>query len=301
MKPTLLVMAAGLGSRYGGIKQIAPVGPGGEAILEYSVYDALRAGFGKVVFVIRKELEKDFNEVFGNKFRNRVDIEYVFQELNKIPEGFTIPSERVKPWGTGHAVLMAKDVIKTPFAAINADDYYGIDAFKNMAEYLKKQDFADSNFAMVGYLLGKTMSEHGSVSRGICSVDKHRMLLNVTEFTKICYTENGIEDVTDETTQVLLNKDDVVSMNFWGFTPVFFGQLEKLFRDFLSQNINNIKSEFYIPFVVDTLIKKNAANVKVLNSDDEWFGITYPEDKPLVQQKLKELTDKGIYPESLWT
>lgn len=301
MKPTLLVMAAGLGSRYGGIKQIAPVGPGGEAILEYSVYDALRAGFGKVVFVIRKELEKDFNEVFGNKFRNRVDIEYVFQELNKIPEGFTIPLERVKPWGTGHAVLMAKDVIKTPFAAINADDYYGIDAFKNMAEYLKKQDFADSNFAMVGYLLGKTMSEHGSVSRGICSVDKHRMLLNVTEFTKICYTVNGIEDVTDETTQVLLNKDDVVSMNFWGFTPVFFGQLEKLFRDFLSQNINNIKSEFYIPFVVDTLIKKNAANVKVLNSDDEWFGITYPEDKPLVQQKLKELTDKGIYPESLWT
>ena len=190
MKPTLLVMAAGLGSRYGGIKQIAPVGPGGEAILEYSVYDALRAGFGKVVFVIRKELEKDFNEVFGNKFRNRVDIEYVFQELNKIPEGFNIPSERVKPWGTGHAVLMAKDVIKTPFAAINADDYYGIDAFKNMAEYLKKQDFADSNFAMVGYLLGKTMSEHGSVSRGICSVDKHRMLLNVTEFTKISYTVN---------------------------------------------------------------------------------------------------------------
>ena len=300
MKPTLLVMAAGLGSRYGGIKQIAPVGPGGEAILEYSVYDALRAGFGKVVFVIRKELEKDFNEVFGSKFRNRVDIEYVFQELGKIPEGFTIPEERVKPWGTGHAVLMAKDVIKTPFAAINADDYYGIDAFKNMAEHLKHQQADESDFAMVGYLLGNTMSEHGTVSRGLCSVDKDKKLLNVKEYTKIAYTDSGIADLADEENPVSLNKDDIVSMNFWGFTPFFFTQLEALFVNFLKENINNNKSEFYIPFVVDTLISSKKAEVKVLNSKDEWFGITYPKDKPLVQQKLKELTEKGIYPEALW-
>lgn len=300
MKPTLLVMAAGLGSRYGGIKQIAPVGPGGEAILEYSVYDALRAGFEKIVFVIRKDLEKDFNEVFGNKFRNRAEIEFVFQELGKIPEGFIIPEGRIKPWGTGHAVLMAKDVVKTPFAAINADDYYGIDAFNNMANFLKKQENFNTEFAMVGYLLGNTMSEHGSVSRGLCSVDRQKMLLNVTEYTKICYTRNGIEDIADETKKIQLKGEDVVSMNFWGFTPAFFTSLEKLFSLFLQDNINNLKSEFYIPSVVDALIKSGQARVKVLNSNDAWFGITYPEDKPLVQQKLRELTDKGIYPESLW-
>lgn len=300
MKPTLLVMAAGLGSRYGGIKQIAPVGPGGEAILEYSVYDALRAGFEKIVFVIRKDIEKDFNEVFGNKFRNRAEIEFVFQELGKIPDGFIIPEGRIKPWGTGHAVLMAKDVVKTPFAAINADDYYGIDAFTNMANFLKKQKNTTTDFAMVGYLLGKTMSEHGSVSRGLCSLDRQKMLLNVTEYTKISYTRNGIEDTADETKKIQLKGDDVVSMNFWGFTPAFFTSLEKLFSLFLQENINNLKSEFYIPSVVDTLIRSGEARVKVLNSNDAWFGITYPEDKPLVQQKLRELTNQGIYPESLW-
>lgn len=300
MKPTLLVMAAGMGSRYGGLKQIDPVGPNGETILEYSVYDALRAGFGKVVFVIRKELEKDFNEVFGTKFGNRVDIEYAFQELNKIPEGFSIPAERVKPWGTGHAILMARDIIDVPFAAINADDYYGIDAFKNMAEYLRMQKNDEPNYAMVGYLLGKTMSEHGSVSRGLCSVDSDKMLVNVKEYTKISFTDNGIEDIADEQNPVLLHKKDIVSMNFWGFTPKFFRSLEELFTKFLTENIENIKSEFYIPFVVDTLINNKQAHVKVLNSEDEWFGITYQQDKPLVQQKLKELTDKGIYPESLW-
>lgn len=289
-----------MGSRYGGLKQIDPVGPNGEAILEYSVYDALRAGFGKVIFVIRKELEQDFNEVFGNKFSNRVEIEYVFQELGKIPEGFTIPADRVKPWGTGHAILMAKDSVKTPFAAINADDYYGIDAFKNMAAYLKKQSVADMNYSMVGYLLGKTMSEHGSVSRGLCTVDENDLLLDVKEHTKICYTENGIEDIADDDNHVALRKEDIVSMNFWGFTPAFFESLEELFISFLNNNINNPKSEFYIPFVVDMLIKSNRANVKVLSSEDEWFGITYQQDKPLVQQKLTELTEKGIYPESLW-
>lgn len=301
MKPTLLVMAAGMGSRYGGLKQIDPVGPNGEAILEYSVFDALRAGFGKVVFVIRKELEQDFNEVFGNKFRNRVEIEYVFQELGKIPEGFIIPDERVKPWGTGHAILMAKDIVKTPFAALNADDYYGIDAFKSMSAFLKKQSVADKNYAMVGYLLGKTMSEHGSVSRGLCSVSEDNLLVDVKEFTKICYTANGIEDIADDNNHVALHNNDIVSMNFWGFTPAFFDSLQELFISFLHKNINNPKSEFYIPFAVDLLIKSQQANVKVLSSEDEWFGITYRQDKPLVQKKLTELTEKGIYPESLWS
>lgn len=301
MKPTLLILAAGMGSRYGSLKQIDPIGPSGETIIDYSVFDAIRAGFGKVVFIIRKDIENDFREVFIEKLSKHIKVEYVFQELDMLPEGFVPPAERVKPWGTGHAILMAEKAIHEPFAALNADDFYGAGAFRVMASYLNSiTPSTQTDYAMVGYDLGKTMSEYGSVSRGICRKDDEDWLLEVTERTKIAFTDHGIADIQPGQEPLVLRKDDIVSMNFWGFTPEYFRQTGDLFREFLAANKQDPKSEFYIPLAVDSLIKQKKARIKVLHSHDQWFGVTYKEDKPLVINKIKQLIQQGFYPEKLW-
>jgi dTDP-glucose pyrophosphorylase len=302
MKPTLLVLAAGIGSRYGSLKQIDPIGPFGETIIDYSIYDALKAGFGKVVFIIRREIEEDFKEVFVKKFQNIIPVEYVFQEISRVPEGITIPAGRVKPWGTGHAVMMAADVIHEPFAVINADDYYGSDAYLKMAAYLTSLDKNQQNdYSMVGYLLKNTLSEHGAVSRGVCRLSQDSFLEAVTERTDIQHTHGSIAYREKDESWIFLPGEAIVSMNFWGFTPSFFERLSHQFSDFIQQNYNQPKAEFYIPTVVDNLIKSGEAKVKVLKSTDQWFGVTYKEDKPVVIGKIKQLIKTGMYPAKLWS
>jgi UTP-glucose-1-phosphate uridylyltransferase len=300
MKPTLVILAAGMGSRYGSLKQVDPVGPSGETILEYSVYDAIRAGFGKVVFVIRRDIEKDFKEIFINKLQKHIEIDYVFQELDMVPAGIEVPAERVKPWGTGHAVMVAVKKVEGPFAVINADDYYGADAYKKMADYLSKANNSETSYSMVGFELDNTLSEHGLVSRGICEEDAHANLISVVERTKIGRDEKGVAYKDADDNSVYISEKSIVSMNFWGFTPAFFHQLIKHFHEFIKTNSSNPKSEFFLPFVVDDLIKAKQATVKVLRSTDRWFGVTYKEDKPLVVAKIKELVEAGVYPEVLW-
>ena len=301
MKPTLVILAAGMGSRYGSLKQVDPVGPSGETILEYSVYDAIRAGFGKVVFVIRRDIENDFKEIFIHKLQKHIDIDYVFQELDMVPAGIDVPAERVKPWGTGHAVMVAATKVKEPFAAINADDYYGADAYKKMADYLSKLDNNETNYSMVGFELDNTLSEHGLVSRGVCEEDAKANLISVVERTKIGRDEKGVAYKDANDASVYISDKTIVSMNFWGFTPVFFRQLEQHFHAFIKNNYTNPKAEFFLPFVVDDLIKAKQASVKVLRSNDKWFGVTYKDDKPLVVAKIKELVEKGVYPRMLWS
>lgn len=298
MKPTLLILAAGMGSRYGGLKQIEPVGPSGETILEYSVFDAIRAGFGKVVFVIRESFAEDFKERFGSKLTGKIKIEYVYQEINKLPEGFILPDGREKPWGTGHAVLMAKNVINEPFAAINADDFYGAEAYQVISKYLNNA-VAPERYAMIGYQLNNTLSEFGSVSRGICFTDNNNQLTNITETHKIRQVGDQIL-CESENKEVELTGNESVSMNFWGFHPSIFKNIETQFIDFLKDNINQPKSEFYIPFVVFEMIQKGQISVEVLAADSPWFGVTYQEDKPHVIKQIQKLTNQGIYPEKLW-
>lgn len=300
MKPTLLILAAGMGSRYGSLKQVDPVGPSGETILEYSVYDAIRAGFGKIVFVIRKDIENDFKEIFINKLKKHIEIDYVFQELNMVPAGIQISPDRVKPWGTGHAVLVAASVVKESFAVINADDYYGSDAFQKIAAYLKNLPVNSTDFSMVGFDITNTLSEHGFVSRGICTVDKDNNLISVTERTKISRDSKGIAYQTEDGRPVYISDKSLVSMNFWGFSPRFFEFLEIHFQKFIELNFTNPKAELYLPFVVDELIRQKQVTVKVLRSTDRWFGVTYKEDKPLVVAKIAELAAKGVYPNILW-
>lgn len=301
MKPTLLVLAAGMGSRYGSLKQIDPVGPSGETIIDYSIYDAIRAGFGKVVFIIRKSFEQDFKDLFITKLQSHIPVEYVFQEIDKVPEGLTFSPERIKPWGTAHAVLMAKDVIHEPFAVINGDDFYGSGAFQTMADYLNSLTAGtQTQYSLVGYQVGNTMSDHGSVSRGICQEDENELLVSVTERTNIQYVDGGIAYQDTDGAYVFLNPETLVSMNFWGFTPEYFKQTEKLFSDFVNSNYDSLKAEFYIPYAIDNLINSSSASVKVLRSDAKWFGVTYKEDKPLVIEKLKQLIKAGIYPAKLW-
>jgi len=299
MKPTLLILAAGMGSRYGGLKQIEPVGPNGETILEYSVFDAIRAGFGKVVFVIRESFADDFKTRFEPKLAGKIKIEYAFQEIDKLPEGFKLPEDREKPWGTGHAVLMAKDLIKEPFAAINADDFYGAEAYQVIAQYLK-QSVIPEKYAMVGYQLNKTLSDFGSVSRGICITDSNNQLTQITETHKIRMEGNHILCESENNVEVELTGKETVSMNFWGFQPSIFESIENQFIDFLTNNLNHLKSEFYIPFVVFEMIKRGQVAVEVLTADSPWFGVTYKEDKPFVIQQIQNLTNQGIYPEKLW-
>lgn len=301
MKPTLLVLAAGMGSRYGSLKQIDPVGPSGETIIDYSIYDAIRAGFGKVVFIIRKSFEEDFKNIFISKLQAHIPVEYVFQEIDKLPEGLTVSTERTKPWGTAHAVLMAKDIIHEPFAVINGDDFYGSGAFQTMADYLNSLTAeTQTQYSLVGYQVGNTMSDYGSVSRGVCQADKDEFLISVTERTNIQYTEGKIAYQEGDNASVFLNPETLVSMNFWGFTPEYFKQTEALFIDFVKANSNSPKAEFYIPYAIDILINNSSASVKVLRSDAKWFGVTYKEDKPLVIEKLNQLITAGIYPAKLW-
>lgn len=301
MKPTLLVLAAGMGSRYGSLKQIDPVGPSGETIIDYSIYDAIRAGFGKVVFIIRKSFEADFKDIFIRKLQPYIPVEYVFQEIDKVPAGLTISPERTKPWGTAHAILMAKHIIHEPFAVINGDDFYGSEAFQTMADYLCSLTAGEQNqYSLVGYQVGNTMSEHGTVSRGVCLADKHELLVSVTERTNIQYVNNKIAYQDANGNFEFLNPETLVSMNFWGFTPEYFKQTEPLFSNFLRENSDSLKAEFYIPTAIDKLINSSHASVKVLKSNAKWFGVTYKEDKPLVIDKLKQLITAGVYPAKLW-
>lgn len=301
MKPTLVVLAAGMGSRYGGLKQVDPVGPSGEAILDYSVFDAHRAGFGKVVFIIRKDFETEFKERVGSKYEGILPVEYCYQDINDLPSPFTVPAERAKPWGTAHAIRAARDVVKEPFAAINADDFYGRDAFAKLAAFLQRPAAADGkfHFAMVGYKLDLTLSDNGSVARGICKVDGGK-LESVTEMTKLVRVPGGAENREDEANPVELTGEERVSMNLWGFTPELFATLESRFPAWLDKNGAELKSEWYIPFVVDELIHEGKADVEVLPTDSNWFGVTYREDKPFVTAEIGKLVAAGEYPQSLF-
>lgn len=290
MKPTLLILAAGMGSRYGGLKQLDQLGPHGETIMDYSVNDAMAAGFGKVVFVIRKHMEEDFKRYILSKYEHKIAVDYVFQELDMLPEGITLNPDRVKPYGTGHAVLVAKDAIKEPFAVINADDFYGRDAFMTMGRFLmKEENMASHHYAMVGYQLNKTLSEFGTVSRGICETNDRHELTAITEMTKIRRYDDGIKNVADNGEVTMLGETTPVSMNFWGFMPNIFNLMEKMFVDFMKENNDNPKSEFFIPLVVNYLISSKTATIQVLESDAEWFGVTYQEDRPSVVEKLKKI------------
>ncbi|MCQ2388258.1 MAG: nucleotidyltransferase [Kiritimatiellae bacterium] len=302
MKPTLVVLAAGMGSRYGGLKQVDPVGPSGEAILDYSVFDAERAGFGKVVFIIRKDFEAEFKEKVGKKYEGILPVEYCFQDMNDLPAPFTVPEGRAKPWGTAHAIRAARDVVKEPFAAINADDFYGRDAFAKLAQFLQQPAVADGkfHFAMVGYKLDLTLSDNGSVARGICKVDGGK-LSSVTEMTKLVRVPGGAENREDAANPVKLTGEERVSMNLWGFTPELFTALEARFPAWLEKNGGQPKTEWYIPFVVDELIHEGKADVSVLPTDSNWFGVTYREDKPFVTGEIQKLVDAGEYPQALFT
>ncbi|MBR1870504.1 MAG: nucleotidyltransferase [Kiritimatiellae bacterium] len=302
MKPTLVVLAAGMGSRYGGLKQVDPVGPSGEAILDYSVFDAVRAGFGKVVFIIRKDFEAEFKEKVGRKYEGVVDVDYCYQDINDLPEPYKVPEGRTKPWGTAHAIRAARNMVKEPFAAINADDFYGRDAFARLAEFLQAlpEKPVVHPFAMVGYKLSLTLSENGSVARGICSVNQAGMLAGVKEMTKIVRTDDGAENREDPANPVKLSGDERVSMNLWGFTPALFAELEARFPAWLAENGAKEKSEWYIPFVVDELIHEGKAECSVLATDSRWFGVTYREDKPFVTGEIAKLVAAGEYPAQLF-
>ncbi len=299
MNLTLLVLAAGMGSRYGGLKQLDQIGPSGEIIIDYSVYDAIEAGFNKVVFIIRRDIEKEMKELLFEKYSSKIKVEYVFQDLDNVPDGIQVPKERVKPWGTGHAVLMAKDVINEPFVVINADDFYGKSAFKVVADYMKSQNNDASKNCMAGYLLKNTLSENGTVSRGVCKVNKNNDLVEITERTKIGWESDKIF-AEDNEKKFELNGNLYVSMNLWGFSHKIFNDLESEFRDFIIKNVSDIKSEYYIPSIVSHQINNGLGSYKVLEAKDQWFGVTYKEDKPLVINKVKQLVKQGKYPEKLW-
>ncbi|MFC1468104.1 NDP-sugar synthase [Verrucomicrobiota bacterium] len=299
MKPTLVIMAAGMGSRYGGLKQIDAMGPNGEILMEYSVYDAIRAGFGKVVFVIRKDFEDDFRENVGSKFAGKIEVDYAFQSLDDLPEGFTVPEGRVKPWGTSQAVLAAKEVVDTPFVVQNADDFYGAEAYKVIAEELVGYANESADCCLVGYHLRNTLSPNGSVSRGVCEV-ADGYLSGVVERLKIEENAEGVCQYFEGDTPVDMAGNEICSMNFWGFTPKLFEKLESEFVKFLKAEGQEMKSEWLLPEIIDGMIKSGETQVKVLSSSDKWFGVTYPEDKPTVTAAIAELANSGKYPSPLF-
>lgn len=301
MKPTLLVLAAGMGSRYGGLKQLDGLGPNGETIMDYSIYDAARAGFGKVVFVIRHAFEEDFRTKILTKYSQTIPVEIVFQELDSLPEGYTMPADRVKPWGTNHAIMMGAKAVSEPFAVINADDFYGKESFQILADELKKMEGKKNDYCMVGYRLGNTLSESGHVSRGVCSTDDNKHLTTVVEHYEVQRKgntvvfknqENGNYDEIDENLPV--------SMNMWGFTPDYFTHSDEDFRKFLNENAGNIKAEYGIPTMVNKLIQTKTATIKVLDTPCKWFGVTYKEDRPSVVAKINHLIETGVYPNKLF-
>jgi UTP-glucose-1-phosphate uridylyltransferase len=303
VKPTLLVLAAGMGSRYGGLKQVDPVGPNGEILLEYSAYDALRAGFGRIVFVVRRDIEPAFREAIGSRLDGRISVDYVHQELDELPEGFTLPPERKKPWGTGHAVWCARNAIHEPFLSINADDYYGPRSYALMAEFMQS---GSQDYSMVGFHLRNTLSDHGSVARGLCQVDQDGWLLSVVEHVKIFAVPSesgspvGAESVLPDESRVPLTGGEVVSMNFWGLNPRIFGELDQQLKAFLTAHQHEPKSELYIPSALDHIIQQKRGRVKVVPSPERWFGVTYAQDKPVVVQEIRARIDAGVYPDSLW-
>ena len=299
MKPTLLVLAAGMGSRYGGNKQLDAVGPSGETIIDYSIYDAIRAGFGKIVFVIRRDIEEQVKERFVKKLKGKINVDYVFQEISNVPEGARYTPERVKPWGTSHAVLVAAGKIKEPFGVINADDYYGFESYRILHDFLVNDEDPDC-YCIVGYKLGNTLSDHGTVNRGVCNVDQEGMLRNIVEVLKITKTTDGAKAPATDGSESVFSGDEIVSMNLFGFKPSSFDILNEDFRDFITKHGSDPKSELLIPATLDRYIKKGDIRIKVLMSNERWFGVTYREDKPFVVESVREMINRGVYPESIY-
>ena len=303
MKPTLLLLAAGMGSRYGGLKQLDGLGPNGETIMDYSIYDAIQAGFGKIVWVIRKDFEQDFKEKILSKYEGHVPCELCFQSIDDLPEGFKVPEGRQKPWGTNHAVLMAKDIIKEPFCVINCDDFYNRDCFKVIGKFLSElPDGSKNRYAMVGFRVGNTLSENGTVARGICSKDANENLQTVVERTEIERHDGNVQYKDENGEWVTVADNTPVSMNVWGFTPDYFEYSEAYFKEFLSDpaNMTNLKAEFFIPLMVNKLINEKTATVQVLDTTSKWFGVTYAADRDSVVAKIQKLIDEGVYPNKLF-
>ena len=302
MDKTLVLLAAGMGSRYGGLKQLDTLGPHGETLMDYSVYDAMRAGFTKVVFIIRHDIEDEFKRVIGSRYAGNIEVDYAFQDLKDLPGGFVPPADRVKPWGTAHALYAARNVVNTPLAVLNADDFYGRDSFAKVAAYLDERAPAGGLYgAMCGFKVANTLSENGTVSRGVCQVSDGN-LASVVEHTKIVRNENTgvIESLLDDNSVMPLSEDTLVSMNLWGFSPAIFGEIERMLTEFLAKRGNELKSEFYIPSVADELIKSNLMQIKMLTTNSTWFGVTYREDRDKTVATLRDLTDNGEYPEQLF-
>ena len=300
MPQTLVVLAAGMGSRYGGLKQIDPMGPSGETILDYSVFDALRAGFSKVVFIIRPDFEADFRNNVSSKFEHLVDVEYAFQTLDKLPSGWSVPAGREKPWGTTHAILCAADVVKENFAVINADDFYGQESYAVLNEELSGIDSFANTFSMVGFTLRNTLSDHGSVARGVCTTSENGLLTHIDEMTNLSREGSGALYTREDGSVLNLTGDEPVSMNMWGFTPRLFDHLDRVFQEFLRESGTELKSECFIPLTVGQLITEKHVTCKVLRSNSTWFGVTYKEDKEIVQGSIAALVEQGKYPQSLW-
>ena len=303
MKPTLLLLAAGMGSRYGGLKQLDGLGPNGETIMDYSIYDAIKAGFGKIVFVIRKDFEKDFKEKILSKYEGHIPAELVFQSLDALPEGFTVPEGREKPWGTNHAVMMAKDVIKEPFCVINCDDFYNRDSFMVIGKFLSElPDNAKNAYTMVGFRVGNTLSKNGTVARGVCSTDENGLLTTVVERTEIMRVDGKVCYKDEQGQWVAIADNTPVSMNMWGFTPDYFDYSEAYFKEFLSdeKNRTNLKAEFFIPLMVNKLVNDKTATVKVLDTTSKWFGVTYSADREGTVERIQSLINEGVYPAKLF-